>query len=764
MYFPVLLGKVPIPANIVNSYPPWFTLQSMPPVPHHAELGDLVTQVYPWRHYSSTAIRSGHLPLWNFHTLIGAPLIANHQSAVFYPPNSLYYVLDLPRAWALTFVLRFLLAAVGCALFTRSLGCSRYGALAAGIIFATCGFLTGWNGWANSDSAVWLPLVLLSVDRIREGVTPLRIAAVAIAFAMPVLAGHPQIAFYICGFGFVYALYRLIWPSPAALSSASPRRSSYLGGLVAAGMLAIALTGVQLFPTLEWIGTLERDVKTRQLWGSRPLGEMISLFSRDHRFSPNTAGVAIPEGATYVGIIGLALALLAPLSRTKRGDVIFFGLVIIVTLQVIYGLWPGAWLAERLPVFRSLPNTRIILLADFSLAVLAALGLTAFQKELEEKRWLKIHWALFAVVMVVLVAGVAGVSRRTPSLPEGFPWMLSPSSSIVLAAAAFLLLVPMRFGKPSRRAALVLVVVAVEMVTFGYGHVPFIDRNFVFPTPDLYRWLDQEERPVFRMATVDETASANTAMVYGFDSPLGYDHATRMTKAMLGPLRSEGAPDSISADALTTAPRPLINLLNIRYLLTNEYRPGRELVAAMSDMRLVKSDGGAYLFRNDQALPRLFLVPSSGIRRLDDSTALATVHSPDFDPQSTVILPLQSDATAASGESAASEEMRVLWQEQRVNSFAARVQTAVRAIAVFSDLYYPGWKVFVDGREAPLLRANYALKAVEVGPGTSTVTFVYEPKSFAWGTAASVAAILALMGLVSGQLHLRRHKASSHTA
>jgi hypothetical protein len=53
-------------------------------------------QFYPWREYGFDLIRHGQLPLWNPYNGAGAPLLANYQSALLYPPN--WFGLFLPLA------------------------------------------------------------------------------------------------------------------------------------------------------------------------------------------------------------------------------------------------------------------------------------------------------------------------------------------------------------------------------------------------------------------------------------------------------------------------------------------------------------------------------------------------------------------------------------------------------------------------------------------------------------------------------------------
>ena len=68
-------------------------------------------------------------------------------------------------------------------------------------------------------------------------------------------------------------------------------------------------------------------------------------------------------------------------------------------------------------------------------------------------------------------------------------------------------------------------------------------------------------------------------------------------------------------------------------------------------------------------------------------------------------------------------------------------------ILVLNDSYYPEWHVFVDGEEGEILRGNIAFRAVELGPGSHTVEFVYRPTSILYGLSICIAALLLLLML-----------------
>jgi hypothetical protein len=73
-------------------------------------------------------------------------------------------------------------------------------------------------------------------------------------------------------------------------------------------------------------------------------------------------------------------------------------------------------------------------------------------------------------------------------------------------------------------------------------------------------------------------------------------------------------------------------------------------------------------------------------------------------------------------------------------------------IVVLADLYYPGWRLKIDGLEAPIYRANRMMRGAAVKAGRHHLTYSYEPQSFRTGAMLSLGGLTLLAGLMAAFL------------
>jgi hypothetical protein len=68
-------------------------------------------------------------------------------------------------------------------------------------------------------------------------------------------------------------------------------------------------------------------------------------------------------------------------------------------------------------------------------------------------------------------------------------------------------------------------------------------------------------------------------------------------------------------------------------------------------------------------------------------------------------------------------------------------------LVILADVDYPGWKLTIDGKPAPIYRANLMMRAAAVRAGRHRLEYTYDPASFKIGGVVSIAGLLVLLGL-----------------
>ncbi|MBA3828867.1 MAG: YfhO family protein [Taibaiella sp.] len=73
--------------------------------------------------------------------------------------------------------------------------------------------------------------------------------------------------------------------------------------------------------------------------------------------------------------------------------------------------------------------------------------------------------------------------------------------------------------------------------------------------------------------------------------------------------------------------------------------------------------------------------------------------------------------------------------------------------AVFSDIYYDkGWEAYVDGKQTPIVKANYVLRAIKVPEGQHKIEFHFRPKSYYTGSKIAMISSILVLGLCIGAI------------
>jgi hypothetical protein len=125
---------------------------------------------------------------------------------------------------------------------------------------------------------------------------------------------------------------------------------------------------------------------------------------------------------------------------------------------------------------------------------------------------------------------------------------------------------------------------------------------------------------------------------------------------------------------------------------------------------------------------------------------LQMLADPKFDPEETVLISEPVPNAAPSATNAPAGEVQITdYAPKRVQ---LKADATTGSVLLLNDRFDPDWHVFVDGKEAPLLRANYIARGVFVPAGSHQIEFRFAPHSPAlYVSFAAIAAGLVLLVL-----------------
>ena len=155
-----------------------------------------------------------------------------------------------------------------------------------------------------------------------------------------------------------------------------------------------------------------------------------------------------------------------------------------------------------------------------------------------------------------------------------------------------------------------------------------------------------------------------------------------------------------------------------------------------------------YIHENYDVYPRVFLV--NNFKTVEKDTAQEyLLKNPDFNLRQNVILEekLSNELINKLKLSKDNEINNANIISYEANNVLIETSNFDASILILTDVYYPGWKAFIDGTETKIYRADGLVKAIFVPEGEHTIEFVYLPESYNTGITISLITALILVAI-----------------
>jgi hypothetical protein len=744
---------------------------------------DLPSYFYPIKFSVAEAFKTGELPLWDRRMAAGFPIMAGFQSAVFYPPSIAYFLLPFFAAVQFTFVFHYAVAASGSYVLFGSWKYPVYVSVVGAILFSFGGVTVSLTNLVNHfQSAVWLPWLIYFWERTVKIERWSALVVFSIVSLCQLLAGSPEIFIFSIGLVFLDTVRMY---SDGECRGFSRKVSVLLG----AGLIIIGLGMVQLLPTVELILQSRRDhpipAAEALAWSLRPsslIGFFLPTLEADTSLYLGVRLLVI-EGlpfllSHYMGIIAVfSLCLWFVTARMKERVVLvgLLGLSLVCAFGSYSPIYP--FLYDWVPVFRVIRFPEKFYYLTFALLVFATVRGLRKLADGENFRatsliaasimagwitsYVAFRWDTNLLARLIHPAQpVQPVLTVDPTTIATILFGLEKQIAISTLLAGILLLNQLQLLRPLLLQSLLVLVVFVDLSIANkplhfLRHKELIKnaaRVLEKPPADHSRLFyyppGSNLHPSFVTFTGNPSYEKgaevalnnllpNAGVLYGFEYFQDIDALGRRSYTDFLNFINSLPPEQRGG---------LLRVLNVKYVVS--FHP-----LEVKGLRLVREFPEHYsrLYEVTDTMPRTYIVSQATYDR-DAMNTLRRISGESFNPMREVILDAPINLNSKTDFSAAAAIK--LYQNNRVE-IAARLSEP--GILVLTDAFYPGWKVFVGGKEQKVLRANYFFRGVELPAGNQMVEFIYEPESFKLGLTISLLTvgllvIVPLVGLFRGKV------------
>ena len=749
---------------------------------------DIISQAAPIdRFVQDFEERYEETPLWYPHIFGGMPFQASgtyhHLQYSFEALVNAVMPDRLIGALHGRFFLHLLLGAFSMYFLGRALSISRAASFVAAVAFVFSTHMMATEHANRFICFMHVPLVFLAAYRVFDRGRPFDALLLGGAFGSQLCSFHPQIAFYTAMLIGLYAVYAVINELRDRMPASVILRKSALftGGIV----LAIAVAAVLVFPMQEYaqysarnlsVGGSSVNVSFATSWSFPPAEMLTFVIPSFAGFGGQFYWGAMPftDFPNYLGVVVLLLAVAGVVLRRSRMTAFLVAAAVLVLL-VSFGrhLSPVSYvMLHFVPFFAKFrAPVMILVILQFAVALLAGYGVHAIIEHIRAGRdrlrsfsWILCTVAATVMLLVLLLtvfessfqSSMTGVYERADfehqargalvdnadyharlnalrfDMFTGDLWTMA-----LFLCAACGLLYATRKSSPVLFTAGISGLVVIDLLLVASRvvnpeHAPGrIEAYYEGRDNEIVQALKSDES-LYRIMPVSEFSS-NEYGYFGISTVGGY-HA-----AKLGIYQ-----ELLEQVGFNTF--PVLNMLNTRYLVTRQPLPENTLTP-------VAESGDRYLYRNEAALPRAFLVDSTQVIT-DKNAIFEAMKDPGFSPGEFAIL--EKPIEQQFGPLADASVEITLYTPHRIDM---EVNADAPCLLVLSEIYYPaGWSATIDGDPAEIYKTNYVLRSLVVPEGRHDVVMTFDPSSFNIGHLVSrIASALVLVGLIgAGALRIRK--------
>ncbi len=763
---------------------------------------DLV-QTYYQKFICREAFLEGHLPLWNPYLYCGYPYLAHPYNEVFYPLNLLFLLMPLNIAYSWIFAVHVFLSGVFMFLLVKYLVREEWAAFVSAICFMFSGY-TATRIWAGHyevyASSIWIPLIFLMFLKSLHRKSFIFSMMTGFCLAIQFFAGHTQTFFFTVMILAAYTLYVCLGDC-ARLTNRTIVETfraliSKLKFFIASMLFFTMIAAAQLIPTFELIKLSTRGNGNpffMSAYGSFPPEHLVRFMIPD--FFGNflktlyagdpLVGEIHWEFTYYIGILPLLMAVYIAFKKmsekTRRVSLLLIGSVVTIsglTRGLFLMLWhirnnpagAGPKLIGLVRFFEKVYSSQVSfvqLLPVFliCLGILVALLFIIKRRLVDcvantrKNNGLILFFGIMCFLGIVLSFGQyapLGLYYILYKFIPGYNSFKWPARHLIISNFTLCILAGYWMKGLSRhkiiRIGIVLIILLDLFIYTGkFFYLKRLDifypqeqvTDFMQKDNDLFRVLILpvlKPNCVFEPSCVEFQANACIPLklynISGYD-PMIIRRFHELTNALQGNRLDDFGNTSIRLKDL--GDKKLLKLLNTKYVFTDKTIDKYKLSYDKQD--IAKEFDKSCIVKVAGYIGRFNFVEDAVIAE-SDQQILSILHADDFNPREIVVLESWQNPPKLSSGAESKQESKIEVIYYGRDRIKLKINASGMGYLSASEIFYPGWRAFINGRRAKIYRSNYAMRALYIpAAGEYKIEFKFEPHSLKIGMMISLASI-----------------------
>jgi len=647
----------------------------------------------------------GYLPLWNPYQACGYPAAGIIAYPYFNPFDSILHLLPSKYSWDVYNLFRIFFAGFFMFLFIRELGWSFIPSLTSAIAYMFSSPVIIYITDIQISSSMLYPFFFFVLEKFYKCQERKYLILTSLVILFMIFSGFPEHVVLISLLGLVYFIFRTIMDKKKIYFS--------LKNISFAFIISICLGLIVIIPFAEFL-FLYSWTDHHPDTGLRAL-EISGIFGM---FIPRYTGQI---DRLYTGVIPLLLLLLAFGCREKNKLLYFWGGTLLLLLGKLFGIPVINWIGY-LPVIKMLSFTaNSSQCMAFIIAILAGGGM----ENLYRKRLSLYVICMFIISLLIIITIPLYFNLGEFTLNQLI-------LKYILLFCILLFYIPAVYCfKISQKNISIIFLIALSVELFSFIPKDRLNKLDSFPHVPFIKYLQEEqEKERYRVYGIKGCLSPNVASVYELDD-LGI-YMNLCDKRYAGFFREFINSNYFVKDFFPAVrynidyKNEFLDMLNLGYLILPS-----DTVLPENDRWIPVYCDEVNIYKNVKALPRVLIVNNAEFMENDEKILAFLREKKNKLREICCIYEKTGKNILKKGD------------EGRENSFPGaeisyysndevivKAFTEKEGFLILNDTYYPGWKVFVDGREEKLYRANYLFRGVLLKEGEHTVRFVFFPYSF----------------------------------